>query len=155
MDSLSTPRIMFNKGLHLPYMTNIRQIVYGQRDNDGTTPGPHPKHHAATPLNCNRGGRESNDNFFACRDNVSTLQRQNAENLKQMFPEKEYRGRGISVPISTFMCLWANYTYIPTMGLPFLLEEICRLILGIYKSLTDTWMWQLGLRPRNSQKMNI
>jgi hypothetical protein len=28
--------------------------------------------------------------------------------------------------------------YIPTMGLPFLLEEICGPILGIYKSLTDT-----------------
>ncbi len=25
-----------------------------------------------------------------------------------------------------------------------------RSILGIYKSLTDTWMWKLGLRPRNS-----
>jgi len=28
--------------------------------------------------------------------------------------------------------------YIPTMGLPVLPEEICRLILGIYKSLKDT-----------------
>ena len=27
-------------------------------------------------------------------------------------------------------------------------------ILGIYKSLTDTWMWKLGLRPRYSQKRN-
>jgi hypothetical protein len=33
------------------------------------------------------------------------------------------------------------------MGLPVLLEEICRLILGIYKSLKDTSMWKLGLRP--------
>ena len=32
------------------------------------------------------------------------LQRKNAENLKQIFPEKEYRV-GVSVPISTFMCL--------------------------------------------------
>jgi hypothetical protein len=63
-----------------------------------------------------------------------TLQRQNAENLKQIFPEKEYR------------CLSPNFhihvsvseLYIPTMGLPVLLEEICRLILGIYKSLKDT-----------------
>ncbi len=39
---------------------------------------------------------------------VPTLQRQNAENLKQIFPEKEYRA---SVPISTFMCLWANYIF--------------------------------------------
>ncbi len=28
-------------------------------------------------------------------------------------------------------------------------------ILGIYKSLTDTWKWKLGLRPRNSQIRNI
>ncbi len=59
----------------------------------------------------------------------------------------------VRVPISTFM-LWANYMYIPTMGLPFLLEEVCGPMLGIYKSLTDTWMWKLGLRPRNSQKRN-
>ncbi len=45
--------------------------------------------------------------------------------------------------------------YIPTMGLPVLLEEICRLILGIYKWLKDTWMWKLGLRPRYSQKRNM
>jgi hypothetical protein len=32
------------------------------------------------------------------------------------------------------------------MGLPFLLEEICGPILGIYKSLADTRMWKLGLR---------
>ncbi len=38
-----------------------------------------------------------------------TLQRQNAENLKQIFPEKEYRSQ--SVPISTFICLWANYIF--------------------------------------------
>jgi hypothetical protein len=31
----------------------------------------------------------------------STLQRQNAENFKQIFP----------VPISTYMCLWANYIF--------------------------------------------
>jgi hypothetical protein len=30
---------------------------------------------------------------------------------------------------------------------PFLLQEICGSILGIYKSLTNTWMWKLGLRP--------
>jgi hypothetical protein len=64
------------------------------------------------------------------------------------------RNIGASVPISTFICLWANL-YIPTMELPFLLEEICGPILGIYKSLIDTWMWRLGLRPRNSQKRNI
>ncbi len=60
------------------------------------------------------------------------------------------RNIGISVPIATFTCLWA-----PMMGLPFLLEEICGLILGIYKSLTDKWMLKLGQRPRNSKKRNI
>jgi hypothetical protein len=37
-----------------------------------------------------------------CFLQLAALQRQNAENLKQIFPEKEYR---VSVPISTFMCL--------------------------------------------------
>jgi hypothetical protein len=38
-----------------------------------------------------------------------------------------------------------------------LLQEICGFcgpILRIYKSLTDIWMWKLGLRPSNSQKRN-
>jgi hypothetical protein len=64
--------------------------------------------------------------------------------------------KGISGPQSQFphSCV-CERIYIPTMGLPFLLEEICGPILGIYKSLTDTSMWKLGLRPRNSQKRNI
>ncbi len=44
--------------------------------------------------------------------------------------------------------------YIPTIDLPILLHEICGPILRIYKSLTDTEIWKLGLRPRNSQKRN-
>jgi hypothetical protein len=51
------------------------------------------------------------------------LQRQNAENLKQIFPEKEYRGPSH---------LSVSELHIPTMGLPFLLEEICGPILGLY-----------------------
>ncbi len=51
----------------------------------------------------------------------TALQRENAENLKQIFPEKEYRGLSpnfhIHVSVSE-MC-------IPTIGLPVLLEEIC------------------------------
>jgi hypothetical protein len=64
----------------------------------------------------------------------STLQRQNAENLKQIFPEKEYRGLSPNFHILVSV----SKLYIPTLGLPVLLEEICRLILGIYKSLKDT-----------------
>jgi hypothetical protein len=68
-----------------------------------------------------------------CRNWFLTLQRQNAENLKQIFPEKEYRGLSPNFHIHVSV----SELYIPTMGLPFLLEEICGLILGIYKSLTD------------------
>jgi hypothetical protein len=56
------------------------------------------------------------------------LQRQNAENLKQIFPEKEYRGQSPNFHIHVSV----SELYIPTMGLPFLLEEICGPILGIY-----------------------
>jgi hypothetical protein len=63
-----------------------------------------------------------------------TLQRQNAENLKKIFPEKEYRGLSPNFHIHVSV----SELYIPMIGLPFLLEEICEPILGIYKSLTDT-----------------
>jgi hypothetical protein len=85
------------------------------------------------------------------KDRINALQRQNTENLKQIFPEKEYRGLSPNFHIHVSV----SELYIPTLGLPFLLEEICRLILGIYKSLKDTLMWKLGLRPRYSQKRNI
>jgi hypothetical protein len=62
------------------------------------------------------------------------LQRQNAENLKQIFPEKEYRGLSPNFHIHVSV----SELYFSTMGLPFLLEEMCGPILGIYKSLTDT-----------------
>jgi hypothetical protein len=65
---------------------------------------------------------------------IWTLQRQNAENLKQIFPEKEYRGLSPNFHIHVSV----SELYITKMGLPFLLEEICGPILGIYKSLTDT-----------------
>jgi hypothetical protein len=63
-----------------------------------------------------------------------TLQRKNAENLKQIFPEKEYHGLSPNFHIHVSV----SELYIPTMELPFLLEETCGPILGIYKSLKDT-----------------
>jgi hypothetical protein len=66
--------------------------------------------------------------------NPNTLKRQNAENLKQICPEKEYCGLSPNFPIHVSV----SELYIPTMGLPFLLEEICGQILGIYKWLTYT-----------------
>jgi hypothetical protein len=62
------------------------------------------------------------------------LQRQNAENLKQIFPEKEYRGLSPNFHIHVSV----GELYISTMGLPYLPEEICGPILEIYKWLTDT-----------------
>jgi hypothetical protein len=64
----------------------------------------------------------------------STLQRQNTEIWKQIFPEKEYRGLSPNFHIHASV----SDLYISTIGLPILLEEICRPILGIYRSLTDT-----------------
>ncbi len=58
------------------------------------------------------------------------LQRTNAENSKQIFPEKELRGHNpnFHIPVSV------NDLYIPTFDLPILLQEICGPILGIYTS---------------------
>ncbi len=83
-------------------------------------------------------------------DPAITLQRNSTEISKQIFPEKEYRGLSPSFHIHVSV----SDLYISTMGLFILLEEICGLILGLYKSLKDTWMWKLWLRPRYSQKRN-
>ncbi len=48
-----------------------------------------------------------------------TLQRQNAVNLKQVFPEKEYRGLSPNFHIHASV----SELYIPTMGPPFLLGK--------------------------------
>jgi hypothetical protein len=77
-----------------------------------------------------RGKFRSYSNRYTANRYQTTgaLQRQNAENLKQIFPEKEYRGLSPNFLIHVSEC----ELYIPTMGLPFLLEEICGPILGIY-----------------------
>ncbi len=55
-----------------------------------------------------------------CHPYLATLQRQNAENWKQIFPGKEYRGLSPNFHIHVSV----SEVYIPTMGLPVLLEEI-------------------------------
>jgi hypothetical protein len=44
----------------------------------------------------------------------------------------------------------ANDFYIPRIGPHISCSRIGRSIVRIYKSLTDTWMWKLGLFPRKS-----
>jgi hypothetical protein len=63
-------------------------------------------------------------NSTACpyKCNHSALQRQNTEISKQIFPEKEYRGLSPNFPIH--VSVRDLYEYIPTTGLPILLEEI-------------------------------
>ncbi len=79
------------------------------------------------------GDSIADEEFEYCSYHTCGLQRQNAENLKQIFPEKEYRDLCPNFHIHVSV----SELYIPTMSLPFLLEEICGPILGIYKSLTD------------------
>ncbi len=59
-----------------------------------------------------------------------------------------------SVSISTFMYLWAIYIF-PRSVYIFSCRRIGISVVGTYKSLTDTWMWILGLWPRNSFSVNI
>ncbi len=59
------------------------------------------------------------------------------------------RNCAASVPISTFMCLCVIYIYPRSICL-FCCRKICGPILCIHKSLSDTWMWKLGMRPRCS-----
>ncbi len=71
--------------------------------------------------------------------------------MKLLFPRQNYN---VLSP-SSYTHISVRDLYISRIGLPILCRDICGQILGIYKSVTDTWMWKLGLRPRNSQKRNI
>jgi hypothetical protein len=59
-----------------------------------------------------------------------------------------------SVLISKFMCLWTIYIFPGSVHI-FPAGRIGRSFVGIYKSLTVTWMWKLGLWPRNFFFWNI
>jgi hypothetical protein len=54
-----------------------------------------------------------------------------------IFSEKEYRGLGPNFHIHASV----SDLYIPTVGLPILLEEICTPILGLYKSHMNVEIW--------------
>jgi hypothetical protein len=74
--------------------------------------------------------------FKQCEKAAYTLPRTNTKTLKQIFSEKELRGHIFNFHIHVSV----NDLYIPTTTIDalILLQEICGLILGIYKSLTDT-----------------
>ncbi len=78
-----------------------------------------------------------------------------AKNQYWKFDKKNSNKRNCAatVPNST-SCVCERFIYIPTIDLPIMLQELCGPILEINKSLTDTWMWKLGLNPRISQKRN-
>ncbi len=57
------------------------------------------------------------------------------------------------LPVPTLIYLWEIYIFTGSVCL-LCCRKICGPILGIYKLLTDTWMWKLELRPHNSQKRN-
>ena len=74
--------------------------------------------------------------------------------IRNIYEYSQNRNCAATVPIPTFMFLCAIYIF-PRSVCIFCCRKISGPIVGIYKSLTDTWMWKLGLRPRNSQKRNI
>ncbi len=89
---------------------------------------------------------------------MTPLQRQNAENwnfetenLKQIFPEKEYWGISPNFHIHVSV----NDLYSPRIGPHISSSRKGRPIVGIYNSPTDTWMWKLGLIPQYSFSGNI
>ncbi len=55
--------------------------------------------------------------------------------------------------VPTLIYLWEIYIFPGSVCL-FCCREIPGPVLGIYISLSDTWMWNLGLMPRNFQKRN-
>ncbi len=59
-----------------------------------------------------------------------------------------------SFPIPTFQYLWAIYIF-PWSVCLFCCRKIGGPIVGIYKSLTDTWIWKLGTRPHSFISGNI
>ncbi len=57
-----------------------------------------------------------------------------------------------SVPIFTFICLWAIYICVPGISPHIFLQQNLQIDRG---HIWDTWMWKLGLWPRNSFPWNI
>jgi hypothetical protein len=101
-------------------------------------------------------------NVYACSPlkGASTLQMKDRwECLVPIYVSQKWncyfqnRIKMFCLPVPTLIYLWEIYIFPRSVYLLFC-REICGPILGLYKALTDTWMWELGLRLRNSQKRN-
>ncbi len=69
---------------------------------------------------------------------------------KWSFPKKNYN----VLSLNSYTHISVRFIYFRGSVCLFCCRKICGPILGICKSLTDTWMWKLGLMLRNSQKRN-
>jgi len=77
------------------------------------------------------------------------------ENYKTNIPRNE-TARPRSQFLQSCICeRYILYSEILTIGLPFFVYCCCGPIVGIYKSLTETWMWKLGTRPYSFISGNI
>jgi hypothetical protein len=96
--------------------------------------------------------RDVNESWSACSDYASTFNGPSQKSALQrknpiyVLPKKELGRLSPNVHIYVSVC----DLYIPRMAC----NRIGRPIVGIYKYLTDTCMWKLGLRPRNSLPEN-
>ncbi len=75
----------------------------------------------------------------------SALQRHYTDNSKQIFPEMKLCALS---PISCIQ-LYVSFFVFPWSVCLFCSRKIGGPIVGIYKSLTETWMWKLELRLRS------
>ncbi len=77
------------------------------------------------------GRRETSPVITHCKEKIPKFRNKYSQN----------RNTGVIVPISSYMRLWVIYIFPRSVCLFCWRKYICRPILGLYKSLTDTWMW--------------
>ncbi len=84
-----------------------------------------------------------------------TQQRTNAENSKQIFPQKELRGQSPNFHIHVSV----SSLHFPTIDLAIVLKEICGQILGIYKSSQThecgNWDWVRAIPRKGRHKWDF